>query len=196
MQWSQSDHAMIPIVAELSRKQKLGGPNVFWVRSGSLFTHTRRLRQRRKNTKNLNIDVFMAAFLIFIEVSWVEFFLVISDEIWCCWGVYHSSRVNLGSDRGLRITADALDHSEFKFDEPNLNYWASTAEWLFGVAVQKKSAQILTGVVPVAWKASSVGQIWSQMKKLIFLKKHPATKLLFSTQLSHIYGVLLHVHST
>ena len=56
------------------------------------------------------------------------------------------------------------------------------------MAVRKKSAQILTGVVPVAWKASSVGQIWSQMKKLIFLKKRSATKLLFSTQLSHSYG--------
>ena len=58
-------------------------------------------------------------------------------------------------------------------------------EWLFRVAVRKKSAQILMGVVPVAWKASSVGQIWSQMKKLVFLKKHLAKRFLFSTQLSH-----------
>ena len=133
------------------------------------------------------------------ELSWV--FFVISDGIWCYGGVYHSNRVNLGPDRGLRITADALEHSEFKFNESNLNYWTSTTEWLFRVAVRKKSAQILplrTGVVPVAWKASSVWQIWSQMKKLIFLKKTSATRFLYSIQLSHTcfeLGAVLRSHT-
>ena len=31
-------------------------------------------------------------------------------------------------------------------------------------------AQILTKTVPLFWKWSSVGQIWSQIKKLIFLE--------------------------
>ena len=36
--------------------------------------------------------------------------------------------------------------------------------------VQKKSAQISTKPSPIVWKWSRVGQIWSQIKKLIFLK--------------------------
>ena len=40
-------------------------------------------------------------------------------------------------------------------------------------------------MVAIAWTWSSVGQIWSQMKKLIFLKIESANQFLYLTLLSH-----------
>ena len=144
---------------------------------------------KKKHEKLQNWCLYcMLSVFFWSERSWI--FCVISHVIWCYWGVQLSNRANSGSDSGLQITADALVHSEFKFDEPNLNYWAAKAEWLFRVTVRKKSAQILMGVAPVAWKASSVGQIWSQMKKLVFLKKTSAKRFLYLTPLSHIIMIM------
>ena len=41
-------------------------------------------------------------------------------------------------------------------------------------------------MVAIAWKWSIVGQIWSQMKKLIFLKIESANPFHYLTLISHI----------
>ena len=53
---------------------------------------------------------------------------------------------------------------------------------------EKKSAQIRLKIAPIARTTSRVGQIWSQIVFLIFLKKKSAAYSLISTLLSHKYG--------
>ena len=79
--------------------------------------------------------------------------------------------VNLGFNRAVQIAGGMIAHPEFKLNQPNLNYGAAKVTFGAASGCSKKSTRILMKPVAIGRKASSVGQIWSQMKKLVFLQK-------------------------
>ena len=56
-----------------------------------------------------------------------------------------------------------------------------------------KSSRISNLKTPIFWKCQRVGQIWSQIKKLIFLKIHVAADSLYLTLLGHIYHIYVYL---
>ena len=104
------------------------------------------------------------------------FFVLRCSVVQQCWSWVRSCGFfHCGCDNAFRYQTRPTSMQLFK--------WECAFRHVYRVKSSKPVFS--TRPAPIAWKVSSVGQIWSQMKKSIFLKNTPPRRFAFLTQSSH-----------